>query len=57
MTAKSLHGEFALPPSCSDAKVTNYFRPYREEFNYAHILIGSDMLAERCNAQKPNGNK
>jgi len=27
MAAWSLHGEFALSPSCSDAKVTNYFRP------------------------------
>jgi hypothetical protein len=27
MEAKYLHGESALPPSCSDARVTNYFRP------------------------------
>lgn len=57
MAARYLHGEFALSPSWSDAKVTNYFRPYREEFNYAHILTGSDILAEGSNAQKPIGNK
>jgi hypothetical protein len=57
MTARSLHGECTLSPSCSDAKVTNYFRPYREEFNYVHILTGSDILTEGCNAQKPTGNK
>ena len=57
MAARYLHGESALSPSCSDAKVTNYFRPYKEEFNYAHILIGSEILAEGCNAQKPTGNK
>jgi len=57
MAARPLHGEFALSPLCSDAKVTNYFRPYREEFNYVHIPTGSDILAEGCNAQKPKRNK
>jgi len=57
MAERYLHGEFALSPSFSDANVTNYFRPYREECNYAHILLGSDILAEGCNAQKPSGNK
>jgi hypothetical protein len=57
MEARYLRGEFALSPSFSDAKVTNYFRPYKEEFDYAHILIGSDILAKGCKAHKPIGNK
>lgn len=57
METRYLCGEFALSPSCSDAKVINYFRAGREEFVYAHILIGSDILAKGCNAQKPTGNK
>jgi hypothetical protein len=57
MEARYLRGEFALSSSLSDAKVTNYFRPYKEEFDYAHILIGSDILVEGCKAHKPTGNK
>jgi hypothetical protein len=57
MNARYVHEKFSLPPSCSDARTSNYFRAEREQFDYVHNLIESHILVEACNAQKPTENK
>jgi len=42
-------------PSLGTQARYRYFRLNKEPFGYVHALMGSDILADGCNAQKPLG--